>query len=173
MDQLPWSEARIAKTIAYQIFNRAELIVPNCSWTGHECDLLVIERKRLRIIDIEIKISRSDLKADLKKTKWWVTRPWSRRHLPDVRREWPDKVWKHYYVMPAAIWTEDLYDHVPATSGIVLLSEQDSKTTPVIARLIRSPKPNKEAKPISPSDAIDLARLSMLRMWSALLKETP
>ncbi len=166
-----WSEDYIAKALAYQLFNRAELVIPNCYWTGHETDLLVIERKNLRIIDVEIKISRSDLKADTKKDKWWHHRPWSRRHEAAKPRKWPDKVWKHYYVMPASIWDGKLIDHLPEASGIVLLAEQRNASTPIAARLIRRAHPCRDAKPISPQDAIDLARLASLRMWAALTKE--
>ena len=41
----------------------ALVMVPNCYWTGDECDLLVV-RNDLRLVDVEVKISRSDLKAD-------------------------------------------------------------------------------------------------------------
>jgi hypothetical protein len=168
----PWSEAYIAQAVARQIFTRAELIIPNCYWAGSEMDLLVIESKRMRIIDVEIKISRSDLKADIKKDKWWYSRPWSKRHVPRRRRLWPDKVWKHYYVMPASIWSTELFHTIPETSGIVLLSQQESKTTPIVAKLIRRAQPCREAKPISPHDAVDIARLASLRMWAALTKES-
>ena len=64
---LPWSENLIAATLARQIFHRKHLVVvPNCSWPGSECDLLVVTPS-LRIIDVEIKISRADLLADTKK----------------------------------------------------------------------------------------------------------
>jgi hypothetical protein len=67
----PWSERLIARAIALQTFKRRYLMaVPNCNWTGHECDLLVVT-DNLRIIDVEVKISRADLKADAKKEKWW------------------------------------------------------------------------------------------------------
>ena len=64
-----WSEQLIARTLARQTFEKKNLvIVPNCNWTGNECDLLVVTPD-LRIIDVEVKISRSDLKADTKKNK--------------------------------------------------------------------------------------------------------
>ena len=62
-----WSEEKIATTLARQIFQRKCLVVvPNCSWTGDECDLLAVT-KDLRVIDVEVKISRSDYRADAKK----------------------------------------------------------------------------------------------------------
>jgi hypothetical protein len=164
----PWTEASIAKALAYGLLQgRSVLVVPNCHWTGSECDLLVLE-PGLRIIDVEIKISRADLRADLKKDKWWKSRPWSRRHRARERREWPEKVWKHYYCMPSAIWTDELYADIPATSGVILLCEPGKAHGGPWIRIVRRAKPNREAKPISAADAIDLSRLTSLRLWSAL-----
>jgi hypothetical protein len=58
-------ELAVAKLIGY----RRHTIVPNVSWglgLNHECDLLVLDEKG-RLTEIEIKISKSDLKADFKK----------------------------------------------------------------------------------------------------------
>lgn len=170
----PWTEDRIASVMAYQLMRdgRSVLVVPRCHWVGHECDLLVIE-PGLRIIDVEVKISRADLKADAKKDKWWKRRPWSRRRRAEdgttpagepFPRQWPDKVWKHYYVMPAEIWDESLLAGLPAASGVLLLN--NACTTGFSVR--RQPKANPDARPITPADAIDIARLASLRMWSAL-----
>lgn len=170
-----WTEARIASMLANGLLNgRSALVVPNCGWTGSECDLLVVEPGKLRIIDVEIKISRADLRADLKKDKWWKSRPWSRKNLRSDgsierdRREWPEKVWKHYYALPETIWTDALLDSVPANSGILLLQERKGNRLSFWMR--RRAKPNSDAKPITPADAVDIARLASLRMWNALNK---
>lgn len=167
-----WSEAIIAKGLSHKLQQRSTLVIPNCYWTGHETDLLVIE-KGLRIIDVEIKISKADLKADAKKDKWWHHRPWSRRDGPGVRtpRQWPDKVWKHYYTLPEAIWDPALLLAINATSGVILVDHDKRFNGGLAVTVIRNAKPNKEAKPISAADAIDLARLASLRMWAALTKE--
>lgn len=158
----PWTEARIARTLIHsKIFNRGVLAVPNTNWTGYETDLLVVT-KDLRLVDVEIKISRADLKADAKKTKWWVTRPWSRRHVAPLQREWPDQVWKHYYCLPAELWSPELEGFIRPCSGILLL-------TPTGVYVQRRAKPNPGAKSIGAADAIDIARLAGLRMWDALL----
>lgn len=163
-----WSEAIIAKGLAFKLLNRSVLIVPNCGWTGHECDLLVID-KSMRIIDVEVKISRSDLKADPKKAKWWAGRPWSRKAKGP--RQWPDKVWKHYYALPKEIWDAKLLATLPEPSGVVLVSPDSRFSGGLLVDIIRHAKPCKEAKPISPADAIDLARLTSLRLWNSLTKE--
>ena len=160
-----WTEAKIAHAIVHRVFNRAVLMVPCCNWTGHECDLLVIERG-LRIIDVEIKISRADLKADAGKDKWWVRRPWSRRHDSPVKVSWPPKVWKHYYVLPASIWDAKMLPALNEASGVILLGY-----CPPQFEVIRKAKPNIKAGRISPEDAINIARLASLRMWASLIKE--
>lgn len=50
-----WNERKIATLLATRFFNNKYLVVvPNCNWTGYECDLLAVT-ENLRIIDIEIK----------------------------------------------------------------------------------------------------------------------
>lgn len=165
-----WSEAIIAKGLAFKLLNRSVLIVPNCGWTGYECDLLVVD-KSLRIIDVEVKISRSDLKADAKKDKWYHTRPWSRSNISREPRQWPQKVWKHYYALPKEVWDAKLLPGLNSASGVILLSHDSRYSGGLHVDVIRHAKPCKDAKPISPADAIDLARLTSLRLWTALTKE--
>lgn len=174
----PWSERLIARAIALQTFKRRYLVaVPNCTWTGYECDLLVVTDD-LRIIDIEIKISRADLKVDAKKMKWWETyfqnsstKLWQRHDAP-VARVWPPKAWKHYYAMPREIWKPELADVMPSpASGILLLDRPRHASDPsVIVNVERRCTPNKAAERIAPADAIDIARLASLRMWESYLE---
>lgn len=161
-----WTEARIGRAIVRSMFNSSVLAVPCCGWTGHEADLLIIE-KGLRLIDIEVKISRSDLKADLGKDKWWVSRPWSRSKLDAGRdrRPWPPRVWKHYYALPEAIWAPELEAALPEVSGILLLRRHGAVD---IITPMRRAKPNRDATRLQPHECIDLARLAGLRMWDAL-----
>lgn len=167
----PWSEAKIANVLAHKLQpGRAILVVPNCHWTGPECDLLVIDRS-LRIIDVEIKISRADLKQDWKKDKWWKFRPWSRRTPSKEPRQWPDKVWKHYYVMPHEIWEPGLLAAIPPASGVLTMVQDERFSQGVKLMVMRAAKPCRDAKPICAADCIDIARLASLRMWSALSKE--
>jgi len=184
---MKWTEHGIARAIALQILDRkCVVLVDNCNWTGHECDVLAVTRD-LRIIDIEVKISRSDLKADADKGKWWhrtfagvgerkevfdesgrlmsVMQPslWNSEALTH-----PRKVWKHYYAMPAEIWKPELLECLPSkASGILLLSEQRNSTTPIAVHCERRATPCKAAAPITAADALDIARLANLRMWEA------
>lgn len=172
-DALPWSEAKVARALVHsQLFQRKLLIVPRTGWTGHEADLLAVHSPSLRLIDIEIKISRQDLLADPKKDKWWSRRGWDHaagdwKHK--VRLEWPPKVWKHYYALPAPIWRkgrESLEPRLPPASGVILLGPNDRGG--LMAWLAKRAKPNTKAPAIDAFDVMDLARLAGLRMWDAL-----
>jgi len=186
-----WSEGVIARAISLQTLARkCVVLVDNCNWTGHECDVLGVTTD-LRIIDVEVKISRSDLKADAKKDKWWHRvfagyAPESREYFPDGRwkatyREslWdstpmmhPSKVWKHYYAMPADIWKPELLDFLPSpASGVILMREQRNSGTPVVAEVVRRATPSKDAYRLQPSQVLDIARLANLRMWEAYSRE--
>lgn len=181
---MKWSEQSIGRALAQQFFNRKYLVVvPNCIWTGHECDILAVT-ENLRIIDVEIKISRSDLKADAKKDKW-VTRTfagygpeeckraedgrllWRRKPAlyDEQRLAWPRKVWKHYYALPEEIWDDSLMGSLGSpSSGVLLLTQVDDQ---LYVRCRRLAKPCKDADKLSPASAVDIARLASLRMWNA------
>ncbi len=177
MTPMKWSEHTIGRALAHQVFNRKYLVVvPNCTWPGHECDILAVTES-LRIIDVEIKITRADLKADAKKDKWQRylsyteaesaghdISQWNPYDHP-IRVDWPRKVWKHYYALPAEIWTDELFASLGSSaSGVLLLTEADDKLQ---IRVQRPAKPCREADPISPAAAINIARLASLRMWEA------
>lgn len=174
---MEWNEHSIARAISLQTLARkCVVLVDNCNWTGHECDVLAVTTD-LRIIDIEVKISRSDLKADAKKDKWWHRSaswmPWAGETRPDpIARIHPPKVWKHYYALPADIWKPDLLDCLPSpASGVLLLREQRNSGTPIAVHVERRATPNKEATRLKPEQVMDIARLANLRMWDAYQRE--
>jgi hypothetical protein len=162
---MKWSEDWIASAITTQVFQGKHLVVvPRCNWTGNECDLLAVTRD-LRVIDIEIKISRADLKADAAKFKWVD------RRTPGQPRAWPQKVWKHYYVMPAEVWRPELAASLPSpNSGVITLRLKGRKLE---AAIVRPAKPNTKADRISAEQVLDIARLVQLRYWSTRVKVTP
>lgn len=185
----PWNERMIARAIALQTFKRRYLMaLPNCIWTGHECDLLVVTND-LRIIDVEVKISRADLKADAKKEKWWhrefkgyaeprevhkdgrLVAVYRDRITDDTPRAWPPKVWKHYYALPKEIWNAELAESLPSVCSGVILLDREGYPRPARADMrvdvVRRATPNKDAEKISPAAAVDIARLASLRMWES------
>lgn len=170
---MKWTEFTIARAISRQTLARKCLVlVDNCNWTGHECDVLGVTMD-LRIIDVEVKISRADLKADAKKDKWWhrVGYHWDDRAKPPVALEHPVKVWKHYYALPKEIWKPELLDFLPSkSSGVLLLRNiegANSANAPVVVTCERRATPAKDAYRLMPAQVMDIARLANLRMWEA------
>jgi len=166
---MKWSEHLIARAIAIQTLQRKCLVlVDNCNWTGHECDVLGVTND-LRIIDVEVKISRADLKADAGKDKWWQRMGWPDICGPEQLHPHPRKVWKHYYAMPREIWKPELVDCLPSpASGILLLRQNHGGTAPpVIVDCVRRAIPAKDAYRLTAAEALDVARLASLRMWEA------
>lgn len=178
-----WSERVIAHEIARQTLDRRCLVlVDNCNWTGHECDVLGVTMD-MRIIDVEVKISRSDLKADAKKDKWWhrtflryepeqeavENGRWMRRQraiYDEKALTWPRKVWKHYYAMPSDIWKPELLECLPSkASGVLLLTARPDGR--IIVGCKRRATPCRDADRLKPEQVLDIARLANLRMWSS------
>jgi hypothetical protein len=168
---MKWTAGQIGHSLYYHVFAQKHAVVlENCYYPGSECDVLIV-RNDLRLMEIEIKISRSDLRADAKKDKWFKYVPlpgkrfWHRDECTVERLDWPKNIWKHYYCMPAEIWTPELAADIPAKSGVLLMREwRDGVATSVQ----RQAKPNKDAKPMPPADLIDIARYCNVRMWDAL-----
>lgn len=163
---MKWTAREIARALHLHVFKaRNVIVVPDCLWPGSECDMLVV-RTDLRLIDVEIKISRQDLKADAHKDKWFDMPPtWPMNtHRAKTPRAYPARIWKHYYAMPRAIWTDELLQFIQPASGILMISDRDNY--PVMS-VKRQARPNREAKAISAEDVMDIARLTSNRMWAA------
>lgn len=171
---MSWNEGMIARAVALQTLARkCVVLVDNCNWTGHECDVLGVTTD-LRIIDVEVKISRSDLKADAGKEKWWHRQygAWNpeqrRQEVTTTARQHPPKVWKHYYALPKEIWKPELLDCLPSpASGVILFYQQRNSVTPLAVTVERRATPNKDALRLKPEQVMDIARLANLRMWEA------
>lgn len=189
MTEYNWCAAEVGSLLVRKVFQRKSVLVcPECYWTGHEADLLCV-MPCLRVVDVEVKISRADLRADAKKDKWWHVPPyqWDRddrlpgESWPDrdkrlrTPRQWPPKVWKHYYCMPAEIWTPDLLASLPSQdSGVLLVGRTywyqagERRDGQAFIRAERRARPNRDAAQISAADVMDIARLCGLRMWDAM-----
>lgn len=171
-----WTEHIIARAIALQTLARKCLVlVDNCSWPGSECDVLGVTTD-LRIIDVEVKISRADLKADAKKDKWWHRLSYAEtqqrgidfwNHKGDPAQH-PRKVWKHYYALPKEIWKPELLACLPSpASGVLLLSESRGGGANIVVSVERRATPARDAYRLNPGEVMDIARLANLRMWDA------
>lgn len=159
----------IAGCLARTTFKDSLCVVDRCYHVGEEADLLVLTPS-LHYVDVEIKVSRADLKADRTKDKWRQSyasvRVGPRR--PDVERDWPRSVWKHYYALPAAIWKPELLEFCGRKSGVLLIHPREGKA-PRWWRVecVRRSKPDPAAPKASAERVLKLARLASLRMWDA------
>lgn len=133
----------------------------------------------LNVVTELVKNMPRDFKADAAKQKWFhhwdfhIDGAWhggieNRKLRP---RDWPRKVWKHYYAMPKDIWKPELAEFLPSkNSGVILLSHSDTMRSGVRAAIERRATPCRDAERIGPADAVDIARLASLRMWDAFDK---
>jgi hypothetical protein len=173
----------IGHCLARNLFRSDLVVVDRCPWPGNECDLLVVT-PRLQAIDVEIKISRGDLKADRVKEKWLEPWHWERhgwKHSADrAAVQWPQRVWKHYYAMPHTMWKPELAEFCNPQSGIITVAVVDQRVVPENRHLledrpprvwahtvIRRAKSNPSYEPISTPDLRKIAHLASCRMWSA------
>ena len=130
------------------LFNyRVNLIVPNVSWGMfiHECDLLIISRDNYAT-EVEIKISKSDLKADQKK-----------KHEHNSR-----KIKYLYFAIPDYLY--EYKDLIPERAGIITVYWYEH-----FGRFlaVRRRKPQKYSNyKMSERERYDVARLGTMRIWT-------
>jgi len=134
---------------------RQHIIVPNCyinfgTSSDYECDLIIIKRSGYAE-EIEIKMSKSDLKADLKKKHGHVDE--RLQHL--------------YYAM-----TQELYnqcsDLIPDYAGIYAI-KRDSKGN-AYANCVRI-APKKQCRKLTELEQLKIARLGVMRIWNLKQKQ--
>jgi hypothetical protein len=124
-------------------FNHTYLVVPNVSWGmfNYELDLCMLNYGSLYATEVEIKVSRSDLKADMKK-----------RHHHDS-----NKLKYVYFAMPEKL--KQCEDLLEARFGIIYVSQCGN------VYVNRKPQVNPNARPWELKDAFRLSRLGMFRLW--------
>ena len=135
-------EIRLAK-----YFNsRANIIVPNISWglMPYECDLIVL-RESGWAIEVEIKVSKSDLLADKNK-----------KHTHDS-----NKIRELYFAIPEKLIPH--IEHIPHNAGILVIQQRG------IVHTLRQPTINESATKFTAEERYQLTRLGTMRIWA--LKE--
>ncbi len=139
----PEMECILANYLDY----RTNLIVPNVHWgmNMHECDLLVLSQAGY-VTEVEIKISKADLKADAKK----------------VHGHRCSRIKKLFFAIPT--YLEDCIEHIPERAGIITVRPKDDNVW-TRCRTIREPEINKAAPKMSDRDRYKIARLGALRIW--------
>lgn len=135
--------------------SRVNLIVPNVHWglEMHECDLLMVSKAGY-CTEIEIKISRADLKNDAKKRHGYYS----------------NRIKYLYFAIPT--YLEHCIEFVPARASIVTVrpgthTEKIGSRTYTWSprcKIIRRPQPNKATK-MTDAERYKVARLGPLRIW--------
>ena len=128
---------------------------------NHECDVLMVNKNRF-LIEIEIKISKSDLRADFKKTH--------NHNCKNIKHT--------YFAIPKEM--EDCIELIPKEFGVIVVRKskwKDSfmKKIPIIKtyyplKVVRRPKKKSDYK-ISDEKLIKLYRLSSFRYWGCKKNE--
>ena len=138
-------EHRVASYFGY----RQNLIVPNISWgmNIHECDLLIITKGGYGI-EVEIKVSRSDLKNDSNKS-----------HSHD-----DDRIKKLYFAIPD--YMKDSIDLIPKRAGILVLRRYYEWGDNIGVHVLREPEINKHCIKFSSEEMFNIARLGTMRIWN-------
>ena len=126
----------------------------------HECDLLVMNGRNYGV-EVEIKVSKADVKKDTKK-----------KHGHES-----NKIRRLFFAIPESLFTDDVVAMIPERAGILVIKPAEkigsenseygiSYTRPPKCVLKRNAKINKYAKPFSDGERMNMGRLGMLRYWN-------
>lgn len=152
MKQVPTC-IEIESLIAKKWGIRQNIIIPNVSWGFdiHECDLLIVSQSNY-CTEIEIKVSKSDLKKDLTK---------KHKHRSN-------KIKYLFFAIPEKL--ESCIDYIPPHAGIIIIRKTKHLPIPYQNHFyidtIRKPKRNELSKQLTPSELAILTRLGCMRIWS-------
>lgn len=131
--------------IAKYFNTRINMIIPNVSWgiwgLNHECDLFILTKTGWAY-EVEIKVSKSDLKADLKK---------NHSHSSKLLR-------KLYFAIPKKL--ELHIDLIPEHAGILVVHAGG------FVSKIREARLNEKAIKITNEHRIKLGQLAAMRIWN-------
>lgn len=132
-------------------------VVPNVSWgmLCWEADLVCCTKAGY-LSEIEIKTTMADWKADLAKDKF----------RPGMAHQW--KLIKFFwYAAPLELATRYAEIQISPTAGVLGIDENGKHT------VILEAKPNPDARKLTPTEQLQLARLGSLKQWNRFLTEIP
>lgn len=135
-------------SIATYFDPRRNVIVPNVWWgmgLNHECDLMVLTKSGYAY-EVEIKISKSDIKADIKKRSG----------------HYSNKIRKLYFSIPERL--RPYIDLIPDRAGILMVIEAGKY--PGQVEKIREAKNLPEARKLTTEEQFNLAKLGSMRIWT-------
>lgn len=137
---------------------RKNIIVPNITHISglvmFETDILVLSNSGYAI-GMEIKISKSDLKADLKKSQW------KNIDNPNEFRRWFDRFKYFYYGVPHYL-TEAAFQQIPEWCGLIEYKKNKEETY-TYGNCVRLPQQIFRTK-WTDKEVLKLAKLGTLRI---------
>jgi hypothetical protein len=125
------------------------VICHNVSWGmfNHECDILVLEQDNT-FTEIEIKVSKSDVKKDLQKP-----------HKHESK-----KISRLYFAIPEDLYRPDVIELIPDRAGILVV------TTKLQVQNKRKPAKPKTPYTAKENEIRQLAYLLQFRFWKERIK---
>lgn len=145
----PIKTIEIELGIARHFGIRQHIIVPNISWGlhgMHECDMFLIKKSGY-CIEVEIKISKSDLLADFKKG----------HHHQDNR------IKEFYYAIPIKL-LESCENLIPEHIGIIVCEKIKNRKY-IHTQIRRKTTINKKARKLTNEEILKVAKLGCMRIW--------
>jgi hypothetical protein len=149
----PITTIEMEEAIARKFGVRTNIIVPNVSWGlpyMHECDLFIIKMSGYAV-EVEIKISKSDLLADFKK---------GHSHKDRLNR-----IKEFYYAFPESM-LKTCEEMIPKDIGIITCRRSDWGKKLIYASFHRNPVPIKNARKLTIEEQFKVARLGTMRIWT-------
>ncbi len=128
---------------------RQNLIVPNVYWgfgLHHECDLLIVSKAGY-CTEVEIKVTRADLRADAKK----------------LHRHESAAIKYLYFALPT--YLDHCLEFVPERAGIILVRPYKEGDWSPSCRRVRAPTCHKGGRKMTDRQRYKVARLGALRIW--------
>jgi hypothetical protein len=136
---------------------RSHIVVPNVHWGlgfNHELDLLSISNPAYIGTEIEIKVSRGDIKRDLEKE----------------HRHYDDRIRQLYFAGPLEL-LDDFIKYVPEEFGIITVSKLNADSLRYVVSIKRRAKPLKQWRAAFTNNEIfELMRLGNMRYWAQFHK---
>lgn len=139
-------EIAVAKMFGY----RGNVIVPNVIYGAglHECDLLVINKNNYAT-EVEIKVSKQDLKADFKKKH-------GHQNI---------KIKHLYYAIPDYL-LQDAISLIPHTHAGIIVCTRYPSNPGVYAKIHRKALRFGEFRAMTHQEVANIGRLAAIRMWN-------
>lgn len=124
----------------------------NVSWGmfNHECDMLVLNKDNT-FTEVEIKISKADLKKDSKK---------SHGH-----KDYRNRIHKLYFAIPEAMESEDVFALIPERAGIMVVYGTHPRTHITIRRQAQPQLIGDKPYVATEKEIRKLAYLMQFRFW--------